>query len=245
MCGAELQNDIAQDAKINPIGNWIAKHHCNHGDERWEGLAHIAQIELFHAVEHQHTHHHQGATGGCAGNEHEQGREEQGDKKQHAHEGRCEAAFATLCNARCTFNVGGEGTRTEESAASGPNSIAHHGFFHFGNGAVGFHDASFISQSHKSAHSVEDVDHQEWHNHHGCFEGEETREIELTKDGADGLRHAYGRPICGNLRHAQRYAGQGGEDDAQKKGAFHFARHEYSTQHDADDAHDGRRCEFS
>ena len=73
LSGAELEDDVAQDAEADTVGDRVAEHHRDHRDEGGEGFADIGEVEELHRVEHQHADKDECATCRRAGDEQEDG----------------------------------------------------------------------------------------------------------------------------------------------------------------------------
>ena len=145
LSGAELEDDVAQDAEADTVGDRVAEHHRDHRDEGGEGFADIGEVEELHRVEHQHADKDECATCRRAGDEQEDGGKEEGEDEEHAGRERGQTAPPALGDTRCALNISGQRGGPEEGTAGRADGIAHHGFFDMWNGAVGPNNACLVS----------------------------------------------------------------------------------------------------
>src|SRR5690606_21284307 len=82
--GDQLDQRISNEAESNTAGDAVGQGHDDHGQESWEGLGEVVEINFHHGADHENPDDYQGRSGGFGRNQTGQGGDEESKQEEHA-----------------------------------------------------------------------------------------------------------------------------------------------------------------
>src|SRR5690606_21011331 len=125
--GCQLQDDVADKAKGQAVGNRVGEGHGEGSQGSRYGLGHVVPFHLSNFAHHQARHVQQGGGGGVTGNGRGQRREKQGQQKQHANGQGGQTGTPTGLHTRGAFHVGGGAAGAQHGTGHNGGTVSQQG----------------------------------------------------------------------------------------------------------------------